>query len=241
MAYLIPTGNPNDMLPASIPLFVQGLLADLPALTPGQFYFATDVNILYGGTPNGGAPTTALPLAGPAADIPEDSPAGMLYFATDTQVLYVALGEGNCKVAPTMLTGNASNVPNPLPVGIFYFATDTNELYIGTNSTPEIVGPSASGSAVNLLQVTVDFGSDSGRITRAFDAQVLVSASWVTNSSIIVCSPAGVTTAQHGQDDGLLEGITAQAESLVSGTGFTLHAYSSQGSFGKYIFNCIGV
>jgi len=95
-------------------------------------------------------------------------------------------------------------------------------------------------TGINLLQVTVDFGSDTGAITRRHDATASVSATWVTTSSIIVCSPAGVSTTQHGIDDGLFEGLVAQAESLVSGTGFTLHVYSPLGSWGQYTFNCIG-
>lgn len=59
MAYLIPTGNPSDMLPASIPLFLQGSYADIPSLSPGQMYFATDQNCFYAGTPNGNVAQTS--------------------------------------------------------------------------------------------------------------------------------------------------------------------------------------
>ena len=99
----------------------------------------------------------------------------------------------------------------------------------------------AGGSGLTLVQVEVDFGSDSGRIARAFDATVNVVAPWVTAASVIICSLAGVTTPQHGPADGLIEGMTAQVENIVPGVGFTVHAYSPLGSWGKYAFNCAGV
>jgi len=102
----------------------------------------------------------------------------------------------------------------------------------------EEVFPVTSG---NLVQATVDFGSNSGPITREYDATVAVVADWVTATSIILCSIAGVATAQHGPQDGLVEGLTAQAEDLTPGIGFTLHAYSPKGSYGNYVFNCVGM
>ena len=96
-------------------------------------------------------------------------------------------------------------------------------------------------AGANVVQATVDFGSDSGPIKRSFDASAVVSASWVTNTSVICCSIAGVATGTHGTEDALIEGITVQVESVVAGIGFTLHAYSPLGSWGQYAFNCIGV
>ena len=96
-------------------------------------------------------------------------------------------------------------------------------------------------AGANVVQATVDFGSDSGPIKRSFDASAVVSASWVTNTSVICCSIAGVATGTHGTEDALIEGITVQVESVVAGIGFTLHAYSPLGSWGQYSFNCIGI
>ena len=133
------------------------------------------------------------------------------------------------------LYGVEANMP-ALYTGEFYYAIDTHSLYVGP--VPTKVGGNSSG--LNLVQAEVDFGSDTGPITRTFDATVQVSATWVTDASVIVCSLSGATTDQHGPEDGLVEGIVAQAENLVPGMGFTLHAYSPLGSWGKYAFNCVG-
>jgi hypothetical protein len=101
--------------------------------------------------------------------------------------------------------------------------------------------PFTSTGSGNFLQVTVDFGSDSGPITRVFDVYVTVTGqTWVTSTSKILADIAGVATATHGVEDGLIEGLTAQAESLVPGVGFTLHAYSPFGSWGQYVFDVTG-
>jgi hypothetical protein len=119
----------------------QGLLANLPSRLPvGTIYFATDVNILYVGTVDGNAPTTALPLFGLQEDIPQDLPIGILYFATDTNVLFVSTGPGNVVVVPAMQTGTLAQIP-ALPTGIFYLTTDTNSLYVGTAGGNLLVGP----------------------------------------------------------------------------------------------------
>src|SRR5208282_1329254 len=144
----ISAGLANDFIAAGIAVSLeltpplQGPLSALPVLGIGNLYFANDVNILYIGTASGNSPTTALPLAGPAADIPEDSPAGLLYFATDTNVLYVALGQGNIRVSPVLATGTLSKLPMALNIGTFYLATDVNSLYIGTPTGNLEVGPS---------------------------------------------------------------------------------------------------
>jgi hypothetical protein len=135
-------------------------------------------------------------------------------------------------------TGSGSNNANKLygvainsaapAVGQVLTATSTTTAEWQTPPTP------------NLLQVTVDFGSDTGPITPVYDITTSVSAPWITNSSTLLCSVMGVETPQHGPDDGLFEGLTAQAENLVPGVGFTLHAYSPMGSWGKYVFAVVG-
>jgi hypothetical protein len=96
--------NPNNVqifdnrVKGAIDPILQGLLADLPILEVGQSYFATDVQILYIGTSQGNAPTTALPLTGPTSGLPPDAPAGFLYFATDT-IYFIAFGQGTISCA----------------------------------------------------------------------------------------------------------------------------------------------
>ena len=132
----------------------QGLLVNLPTSLPvGAFYFATDVQILYVGTADGNAPTTALPLSGPAADVPTDAPAGFLYFATDTSVLYVALGQGSTLVVPPIHSGTLAQIGS-LVHGSFYLTTDTQSLYIGTASAGNIlVGPTPPN--IHIVTVTL--------------------------------------------------------------------------------------
>lgn len=132
---------------------------------------------------------------------------------------------------------NASEVNG---VSITNTPSGSNEVLVTTSTTTAQwqAAPSSSG---NFLQALVDFGSDTGPIIRSTDATVAVAAPWVTPSSVILCTLAGAMTPQHGPDDGLLEGMTVQAESLVAGVGFTIHAYSPLGSWGKYAINAVGL
>jgi len=95
-------------------------------------------------------------------------------------------------------------------------------------------------AVLNLVQATVDFGSDSGPITRVFDASVVVSAAWVKSNSIILPAMAGVATATHGVDDALIEGLIPTVDNLNPGVGFTIRVYSPLGSWGQYVVNAVG-
>ena len=107
-------------------------------------------------------------------------------------------------------------------------------------SKSAITSKSASSAALNLVQATVDFGSDSGPITRVFDAAVVVSATWVTANSIILPTMAGKATATHGVDDALIEGLIPIVDNLNPGVGFTIRVYSPLGSWGQYVVNAVG-
>jgi hypothetical protein len=88
-------------------------------------------------------------------------------------------------------------------------------------------------------QVTVDFGNASGG--EADLASVTVAAAWVTDSSVIVCTAAGVATPDHDAEDAALEGIQAVAENLNEGVGFDVIARAPQGSWGRFNINIMGV
>lgn len=88
-------------------------------------------------------------------------------------------------------------------------------------------------------QATVDFGNASGG--EADIASVTVAASWVTNSSVILCTAAGVATPDHDAEDAALENITALAANLNAGVGFDLIARAAAGSWGRYSINFMGV
>ena len=109
------------------------------------------------------------------------------------------------------------------------------------DGTIQTTAATGGGGSANTVQAIIDFGSDSGPIARSFDALTVVSATWVTATSTIVASLAGSATSTHGIADGLIEGLTVQVENVVSGVGFTLHAYSPLGSWGQYAFNCVGI
>ena len=88
------------------------------------------------------------------------------------------------------------------------------------------------------LQTTVDFGFATG--LEGDTASVTVPATWVTASSIIVCSPASISTSDHDPDDVVVEGIVAYSASLVPGSSFDIVAYAPNGTWGQYYINCIG-
>ncbi len=88
-------------------------------------------------------------------------------------------------------------------------------------------------------QVTVDFGNASGG--EADLARVTVAAAWVTDSSVILCTAAGVATPDHDAEDAALEGIQAVAANLNEGVGFDVIARAPQGSWGRFNINIMGV
>ncbi len=98
-------------------------------------------------------------------------------------------------------------------------------------------------SALSLIpktgQVTVDFGHASGGESDL--ANITVTATWVTNSSVILCNAAGVTTPDHDGEDAALEGITAVAANLNEGVGFDVIARAPEGSWGRFNINIMGV
>ena len=91
----------------------------------------------------------------------------------------------------------------------------------------------------NTGQVTVDFGNASGG--EADLARVTVAAAWVTDSSVILCTAAGVATPDHDAEDAALEGIQAVAANLNEGVGFDVIARAPQGSWGRFNINIMGV
>ena len=88
--------------------------------------------------------------------------------------------------------------------------------------------PGVTGGSGNACTCTVDFGTDDT------DASVVVTGqSWVTASSVIVCSVLG--------EDARIQSITANVDTLVNGVGFTVHAHAPEGASGTFTVNCIGV
>jgi hypothetical protein len=93
-------------------------------------------------------------------------------------------------------------------------------------------------TTLNLAQAQVDFGYDAGG--EGDTATVTVTAGWVTAQSIIVCTAAGESTADHGPEDAAAEGIVAYATNLMPGLSFDIIAYAPQDTWGKYLINAEG-
>lgn len=103
---------------------------------------------------------------------------------------------------------------------------------------PPIYNPPKSGGG-NAVQGTVDFGFPTGK--EGDVATVTVAATWVTSSSIIVCSVSAETTADHSPDDPLVEGLVAYAGNIVNGVGFDIVCVAPNNSWGRYVINAVGV
>lgn len=104
--------------------------------------------------------------------------------------------------------------------------------------TLDVVGAASTGTA-NSVSATVDFGFASAN--EGDVATTTVAASWVTSSTILVCSFAGVTTADHDPEDPVVESLTAYASNIVAGVGFDVIARAPQNTWGRYQVNIIGV
>lgn len=90
--------------------------------------------------------------------------------------------------------------------------------------------------APKVEQVTVDFG-DSGDETTAYGTGF---ADWVRADSVIVCVPDPDGGGDHGAEDAAVEGVTAVVTYLEPGIGFDLLAVCPGGTWGRYLFNCVG-
>ena len=101
------------------------------------------------------------------------------------------------------------------------------------------LGNSALALIPKTAQAMVDFGNAAGG--ESYLASVTVAATWATNSSVILCSVAGVATLDHDAEDAALEGITAVATNLNESVGFDVIARAPLGSWGRFNINIIGV
>ncbi len=90
---------------------------------------------------------------------------------------------------------------------------------------------------VRNFSVEVDFGVISTGM-----ASVIVSAPWVRSDfTKLIITPSGEETTDHSPEDYVLEGVYAIAANIQDGSGFTLIAGCKNTTFGKYLFNVVGV
>lgn len=96
-----------------------------------------------------------------------------------------------------------------------------------------------AGGGGNSVSVTVAFGSGAD-----VASTVVTGQTWVGASSVIVCAPTLLAASgrSEGQEDAVIEGLTAAVHTRVAGTGFTLTVAPRQGAAsGSFVFHCIGV
>jgi hypothetical protein len=118
-------------------------------------------------------------------------------------------------------SSNSNNVVN--------FSAGTKDVFATVTASKIAEIPISTTAEVN-------FGS-----TSTGNASLSVAAPWVTATSKILVIPSGVATTDHDPEDYILEGVYGVASSIVVGVGFTLLAGCKNTTFGKYIFNIVGV
>ena len=89
--------------------------------------------------------------------------------------------------------------------------------------------PPGGSPPITAVSVEIDFGTDSTYVSRE-----VIGQSWVTSSMVFACMVAGDVKTDHDPEDGILEGLTFTVSDILAGTGFTLHAYAPEGTFGKF-------
>jgi hypothetical protein len=130
----------------------------------------------------------------------------------------------------------AATSPDPGVTGAVLESSLTGAFMRWTGAMWTAMVPAGGGG--NAVQATVDFGYASGGEDSL--ATVTVTASWVSATSKIVCSPAASGTADHDPQDAAAEMLSAYATNLVAGVGFDIVAAAPGGTWGRYLINAVG-
>lgn len=125
--------------------------------------------------------------------------------------------------------------------GDVWYNNTTDKLRTRQNGVSMNVVASAGG---NFVEVTVDFGSGGAEVITT----TVTGQSWVTTSSVILCSPTLFATADRvdGNEELLLEGLKYAVLNRVNATGFDLMVMtdgdlsSNDFAYGKFLYNCTG-
>jgi hypothetical protein len=111
---------------------------------------------------------------------------------------------------------------------------------------PSISNVGGTGSALNIVTCTVNFGHPDGGSTDVSDV-VTVEASWVTADTLLSCYIVSAdstgnlyNSTDHDFDDIIVEGINVNVFNVVPGVGFDVQAYAANNSWGRYVVNIIG-
>lgn len=105
--------------------------------------------------------------------------------------------------------------------------------------TLDVVGSSGSTpSNINAINALIDFGPANGLENDT--ANVVVSAPWVNNNTILTVSLGG-PTADHDIDDASIENINLSIGNIIPGVSFEIVAHSENFTWGEYQVSVIGV
>lgn len=105
--------------------------------------------------------------------------------------------------------------------------------------TLHIDTPTEENDVVHSVQVEVDFGFYSGQ--EGDIAVVTVLASWVTNTSNIICASMAKSTIDHDPEDAALEDLVAYAINIEPGISFDIQVHAPQNTWGRYFIQAIGI
>lgn len=122
-------------------------------------------------------------------------------------------------------TGQLATNPTDCEPGKFATAIDKSGNL--TCSTP-------SSGAGNFVEWTVDLDG------AGFFAATVTSQTWVTSSSIVVCSVFGTTADGLTPEAVAIAGLVVSVSDLVAGTGFNINIYSPYGLSGTVRVHCTG-
>lgn len=149
----------------------------------------------------------------------------------------------NYTCSTTTQTLDAADVTGTLNAATLPLATAHVVGAVMPDGTSVMVNPDGVLSAVaNKVQALVDFGFDSG-LEGDLATTVVTGQAWVTSTSVITCSPAGIATPDHDPDDAWAERIQGSVRALVPGVGFTVVATAANENgttWGKYLIDCVG-
>jgi hypothetical protein len=109
---------------------------------------------------------------------------------------------------------------------------------MGTTAGTVAAGDHSHATYVTKMQVEVDFGLNDGGLDTHITKTV--AATWVTPTSTIMITNAGLPTVDHADPaEAAVDGIAGYAMNLVNGVGFDLIAYCATGAWGRYLFNIV--
>lgn len=98
-----------------------------------------------------------------------------------------------------------------------------------------VVWASCGGGAGNFVEASIGFGDGKGLVYT-----VSVAATWVSGTSVIVCSPFATTADGLTLEQTYAAGINVAVSNRSAGVGFDLSAYSPHGASGIHRFHCTG-